>query len=105
MNKPQRNDEIVWRIEKRRQAEVLDALEAGEETDDVGTVTLIQSGMMHQLNLVGGMIWERCDGSHTIEEIADEIAGEFEVDRAELQEDVDNFIADLAQKGWLVDVA
>ena len=39
MNKPQRNPEIVWRVEKRRQAEVLKALEAGEDIDDSGTAT------------------------------------------------------------------
>ena len=103
MKKPLRNPEIVWRIEKRRQSEVLDALEAGEETDDVGTVTLIQSGMMHQLNLIGGMVWERCDGKRTREQIVDELLKEFEVDRAELQVDVDAFVADLAERGWLID--
>lgn len=103
MNRPQRNREIVWRVEKRRQADILDALEAGDEIPDLGTVTLIQSGMMHQLNLVGGMIWERCDGLHTVEQIVNELATEFDVLRADLQEDVDAFIADLAGKGWLVD--
>ena len=58
MNKPQRNPDIVWRVEKRRQENVLKALESGEEADDTGTVILLLSGMMHQLNLVGGMIWQ-----------------------------------------------
>ncbi|NIQ10377.1 MAG: GeoRSP system PqqD family peptide chaperone, partial [Gammaproteobacteria bacterium] len=47
MNKPLRNPEIVWRVEKKRQAEVLKALEAGEDVDDSGTVILLLSGMMH----------------------------------------------------------
>ena len=102
MNRPQRNREIVWRVEKRRQADVLQALEAGEEAADVGTVTLIQAGMMHQLNLVGGMIWERCDGSRSVDQIVAELADEFAVERQELQADVEAFIDDLAAKGWLV---
>lgn len=102
MNRPQRNREIVWRVEKRRRADVLQALEAGEEPAEVGTVTLIQAGMMHQLNLVGGMIWERCDGSRSVDQIVAELADEFAVERQELQADVEAFIDDLAAKGWLV---
>ena len=73
MNKPLRNPEIVWRVEKRRQADVLKALEAGEDVADSGTVILLQSGMMHQLNLIGGMIWEQCDGRKTLADIAGEL--------------------------------
>ncbi|NJC87589.1 MAG: hypothetical protein FIB02_03515, partial [Desulfuromonas sp.] len=57
---PRRNPEIIWRIERHRRDEVLRALEAGEEAGERGTVLLIEKGTMHQLNLVGGMIWERC---------------------------------------------
>ena len=103
MNRPRRNPEIVWRVEKRRQAEVLKALEAGEEADDSGTVILIQSGMMHQLNLVGGMIWERCDGERSVAQIAQELAAEFEVERSELDADVSAFVSDLVERGWLSD--
>ena len=103
MKKPLRNQEIVWRIENRRQSEALDALEAGREVDELGTVTLIQAGMMHQLNLVGGMVWERCDGQHTVEDIVDDLAKEFDVERCVLNNDVETFINDLLQKGWLID--
>lgn len=102
MKKPLRNPEIVWRVEKRRQAEVLSALEQGKDVDDTGTVILLQSGMMHQLNLVGGMIWQQCDGSKTIPEIAGELAGEFDVERTALESDVVDFVADLSERGWLI---
>jgi len=81
---------------------VLQALENGEDANDSGTVILIQSGMMHQLNLVGGMIWERCDGEKTLDEIADELAVEFAVERSELEEDVQAFVSDLTERGWLI---
>ena len=102
MNKPLRNPEIVWRVEKRRQAEVLKALEAGEDVDDSGTVILLLSGMMHQLNLVGGLIWQQCDGQQTVAEIAAELAKEFSVGKAEVESDVKEFVADLAERGWLI---
>ena len=102
MNKPLRNPEIVWRVEKRRQAEVLKALETGEDVEDTGTVILLLSGMMHQLNLIGGMIWEQCDGQKTLADIAGELAKEFSVEQTEVESDVAEFVADLAERGWLI---
>lgn len=102
MNKPLRNPEIVWRVEKRRQADVLKALEAGEDVADSGTVILMQSGMMHQLNLVGGLVWEQCDGQQTLTDIAEELAKEFSVEQTEVESDVAEFVADLAGRGWLI---
>lgn len=102
MIKPQRNPDIVWRVEKRRQAEVMKAQEAGEDVDDRGTVILLQSGMMHQLNLVGGLIWQQCDGQQTLAAIAAELAKEFAVEHAEVESDVAAFVADLAERGWLI---
>lgn len=96
-----RTPDIVWRVEKRREAETLEALERGDDVAERGTVILIISGMMHQLNLVGGMIWSRCDGSRTEQQIIEELAAEFDVDRAVLAEDVHEFIADLLRRGWL----
>ena len=103
MNKPLRNPEIVWRVEKRRQAEVLKALETGEDVEDTGTVILLLSGMMHQLNLIGGMIWEQCDGQKTLADIAGELAKEFSVEQTEVESDVAEFVADLAERGWLIE--
>ena len=102
MNKPLRNPDIVWRVEKRRQAEVMQALERGEDVDDSGTVILLLSGMMHQLNLVGGLIWQQCDGEQTLSGIAADLAREFSVEPREVEADVAEFVADLAQRGWLI---
>jgi len=98
-----RNPNIIWRVEKRREKQALEALEAGEEATESGTVTLIQSGMMHQLNLIGGMIWQLCDGTRRLDEVVDELACEFDVAEEELRSDVEAFVADLAERGWLND--
>jgi pyrroloquinoline quinone biosynthesis protein D len=102
VNKPLRNPEIVWRVEKRRQADVLKALEAGEDVDDSGTVILLLSGMMHQLNLVGGLIWQQCDGQNELADIAAGLAAEFTVEQEEVESDVAEFVAELAERGWLI---
>ena len=102
VNKPMRNPEIIWRVEKRRQAEVMKALEKGEDVDDSGTVILLLSRMMHQLNLVGGLIWQQCDGSRTLAGITGELAKEFSVEQQEVENDVAEFVADLAERGWII---
>lgn len=101
MKKLLRNPDIVWRIEKRRQQAVIERLEAGEEIEDEGTVILLISGMMHQLNLLGGTIWSLCDGSRAIEQIVTELQKEFDVDKATLQQDVQEFVDDLIERDWL----
>jgi pyrroloquinoline quinone biosynthesis protein D len=103
MTHPRRNPEIIWRVERRRRDEVLQALANGEDAGDSGTVLLIENGTMHQLNLVGGMIWERCDGTRDCRRIAAELAGEFTVAEAELEDDVNRFVDELTQRGWLLD--
>ncbi len=101
MKRLQRNPDIVWRVEKRRQQAVIDRLAAGEESGDEGTVILLISGMMHQLNLLGGMIWAQCDGSRTLAQIVTQLQAEFDVETALLQADVQEFIDDLIERGWL----
>ena len=97
-----RNQEIVWRVEKQREAEVAKALEAGSDPGEQGTVLLIVSGTMHQLNMVGGTIWQLADGSRSKDQITDDLADDYDVDRSELEEDVSNFVDDLVQRGWLI---
>ena len=102
--KLQRNPEIVWRVEKRREQDILQALERGEDVTSRGTVILIISGMMHQLNLVGGRIWTLCDGSRDEAQIAVELAQEFDAAPDEIAGDVADFVADLIERGWLIRV-
>lgn len=97
----QRNPDIVWRIEKRREAEVLAAMERDEDVSAHGTVILIHQGMMHQLNFVGGRIWALCDGTRCDEEIFALLASEFQVDAAELSADLAEFVNDLINREWL----
>ena len=97
-----RNPQIVWRNEKRREEQVLQGLEAGEDVEESGTVILLISGMMHQLNLLGGMIWNLADGSRSEDQIVDALLEEFDVEREIIAADVAEFVQDLTQRGWLI---
>ncbi|RME38531.1 MAG: pyrroloquinoline quinone biosynthesis peptide chaperone PqqD [Deltaproteobacteria bacterium] len=100
-SRPVRRGDIVWRHETRREQELLEAQERGEDISDMGTVILVADGAMHQLNLLGGEIWRRCDGTATVGEIVRALAGEYDVDAAELDADVREFLTDLQQRGWI----
>ena len=101
MKRLYRNPDIVWRVEKRRQQAVLDRLEQGEEIEDEGTVILLISGMMHQLNLLGGMIWSLCDDGCDVDQLVAELQKEFDVESDILRADVLEFVDDLIERGWL----
>jgi len=39
-----------------------------------------EAKQIHQVNTTASFIWHRCDGQRTVREIADELAGSFDVD-------------------------
>lgn len=104
MKKIKRNPEIVWREEeemKTRVQEMLKQTGKTEEAGETGTVTLVCSGTMHQLNLLGGEIWKLCDGTRTEKEIGEELLKTFDAERSVLLRDLKKFILDLQNKKWL----
>lgn len=71
---------------------------------DDETVILDQDGEhIHQLNATASFIWERCDGSVTLSEIAQELAATFEVDPEVTAGDVQNTVLQFSQLGLLVE--
>jgi pyrroloquinoline quinone biosynthesis protein D len=100
--RPKRNPEVVWRLEKGLHAMAWEKAKQGEEYEDLGVLTLMVRGSIHQLNLVGAEIWTRINGVNTAEKIAREVAALFESDPAETAEDVAAFLADIEKKGWVV---
>ena len=96
-----RNPEVVWREEEEARDDVISAMGRGEDASGEGTVLLMVAGMMHQLNILGGEIWTRLDGSRDEAEIVDELYEVFDVDKDTLAGDVRAFLDDLAKRGWI----
>lgn len=99
--RPKRNPDIVWRLEKGMQEVAWEKARKGEEYEDMGVLTLMVGGTIHQLNLVGAEIWTRINGINTLEKIASEIAVLFGADRADIEADVGEFLTGIAEKGWV----
>ena len=57
--------------------------------------------VVRMLNPVGSRIWELCDGSHTLDQIAAALTEEFDVDVVHARQSVAAFVADLLAKDLL----
>jgi len=61
----------------------------------------LESSFFYSLNPVGTFIWERCDGRHSLAEIAQALVAEFQVEPKTAARDCREFVADLAEQGLL----
>jgi len=98
---PKRNPEVVWRLEKGIHEMAWDKARKDEDYEDLGVLTLMVKGSIHQLNLVGAEIWTRINGVNTAEKISSEIAKLFGWDIAEAREAILEFLKGIAERGWV----
>ncbi len=102
-----RNPDIQWRVEPHREDHVRKVLcDPGRTAEDkeitgIGTVTLLDGGIMHQLNLLAGEIWKLCDGSMDRSGVVSCLEELFDVDLSELKADVDSFLDEMTDKGMI----
>ena len=69
--------------------------------DDAVILLDPDSGNYYTLDDVGGRIWELCDGSRSIEEIADVLAAEYDAPAEQIRADVIELLGEL-REGRLV---
>ena len=70
----------------------------GRVVDNEAVLVLPKQGKVKVLNEVGAAIWEVVDGVRNINQIANEICAQFEIDQATAEIDTIKFIADLYEK-------
>ncbi len=99
--KPKRNPDVVWRLEKGIHEAAWQKAKEDGEFEDLGVLTLMFKGSIHQLNLVGAEIWTRINGVNTTGKIADEIGALFGWEREETVEAVLEFLKGIADRGWI----
>ncbi len=99
--KLERNPELVWRDEPDARQSIVEGLEAGEDVAGRGWVIIVDSGTIHQLNLLAGEIWMLCDGTLDETGIGEKLAETFDAPVGEIVEDVREFVNECLEKGWL----
>lgn len=98
---PKRNPEVVWRLEKGLHEIAWEKARKDEEYEDLGVLTLMFQGEIHQLNLVGAEIWTRLNGISALETISSEVAALFSWEAGEAEEAVLEFLRGIEGKGWV----
>lgn len=73
--------------------------------EEIGDETLLydaHAGTVHVLNSTARLVWDLCDGEHTVSEIAEAIEAHFSVPaERDVLDDVRNTLASLVHKGLL----
>ncbi len=98
---PKRNPEVVWRIEKGVHLMAWEKAKKDEDFEEMGVLTLMTGGSIHQLNLIGAEIWTRINGIRSVEGISSEIAALFGWEEEETREAVLEFLDGIAERGWV----
>lgn len=93
---------IGWREEKEAARDVRAALEEGRDAGEEGTLILVDSGQVFELNLLGAEVWKLCDGSRTVDAVVEELLRGYDVGREELVKDVYAFLEEMDGRGWMV---
>ena len=98
---PKRNPEVAWRLEKGLHEIAWEKARKEEEYEDLGVLTLMIKGEIHQLNLVGAEIWTRLNGIKPLGKISAEVAALFAWDEEEAEGAVLEFLRGIEEKGWV----
>lgn len=75
---------------------------AGRVLDGEAVVVTPADSRMHTMNEVGTWLWTHADGSRSVDQLAEALVEDFEVDLETARRDLVAFVEDLEQKGILV---
>lgn len=70
--------------------------------DEAMFVLHAETSELHALNEIGARIWELVDGKRSVADIAAVIETEYDVDQAQAEADVGEFLDELVEKGLVV---
>jgi len=69
--------------------------------DELVAVNLTNK-FFYSLDSVGTFIWERCDGQHSVAQIAEALVQEYDVGLEEAVRDCEQFLQELVKEGILI---
>lgn len=69
--------------------------------EDEAVILHLKDGVYYGLNPVGARIWNLLQESRTVEEIRDIILEEYEVDQERCEQDLENLLQELLDKGLI----
>ena len=70
--------------------------------DDDLVILDIPSGQYFELNAVGALLWDRLDGTHSVDDLIEAVLGEYDVDRETATTDVEDLLGEMIRAGLVV---
>lgn len=70
-----------------------------QEIEGLAVVVVPERREVHQLDEVGSFVWELLSEPRTLDQLADAVAAEFEVERADALRDLGPFLDGLRERG------
>lgn len=74
-----------------------------QSASDAVVVLRLESGRYFSLDGAGRLIWQLCDGEHTVAEIVDTVSAAYGTDRATVRADTIELLDDLSAEGLVHD--
>lgn len=60
-----------------------------------------ETGEVHRLNVTASYIWDLCDGTHTPDQMAEQLAAAFEQPTAQVNDDIHKALTSFRELGLL----
>ena len=73
-----------------------------QQVEGVAVLLSLDDGWYYQLNAVGSVIWDLCDGTHAVAEIGQAVYAQFATSPERAQADVAAFVESLVADGLVV---
>ena len=74
---------------------------AHQQIDDETVVVQADRGTASVLNAIGGQIFSLCDGKASVDEIVDQLDLEYDLEKSEIRQQVEQFAQDLMKQGLI----
>lgn len=70
--------------------------------DDNLVILDIPTGQYFELNDVGALLWDRLDGSNSVEDLINVVLAEYDIDRQTASTDVEDLLGEMIRAGLVV---
>lgn len=98
-SRPLRNPNLRW----ERNEEGLVVVSVPRRSDLLGkiltVVFVVPKSRSVQLDEVGSLVWDLCDGTHTIRDMVDRLSREYKLNRKEADVSLTTYLRNLAKRG------
>ncbi len=98
--KPVKNPYLEWNKSEKGEAEIILKAE-NRKGKGLSKLVSIPKEKRVILDKIGTFVWERCDGKHTVEKIAQELCDKYKMVPQEAEVSLSNYLQQLAERRFI----